>query len=100
MEPVNISDPTLWDTFAKIFGPGGIPLLLVVGGLAWVVRYLLVRLKEKDAECRTEMEKAEARWETRFQQMRSDVKEGFGIVAKLSEQVTILATRANGTKTH
>ena len=99
MEPVNISDPTLWATVYKIFGAGGIPLLLVCGGLSWLVRHYIHREKEKDAECQSAMEKAEARWETRFQQMRADVKEGFGIVAKLSEQVTILTAKVNGTRT-
>lgn len=99
MEPINVSDPTLWDTFNKIFGPGGIPLLLVIGGLAWLVRSLIIRQKEKDAECQQQMKEAETRWETRFQQMRSDVKEGFGIVADLSKQVTLLVAKASDTRT-
>lgn len=90
MEPINVSDPTLWTTLNSIFGPAGLVLLLTNVG-AWYATHLIwKRLKEKDEGCQAEMEKAEARWEARFQQMRGDVKEGFGIVAKLTERVTLL----------
>ncbi len=88
------SNPDLWKTLAAIFGPGGLVLLLTNGASLYFNKMLWTRLKEKDAECQDDMEKAEARWETRFQQMRSDVKEGFGVVGKLTEQVTILATKS------
>lgn len=99
MEPVNVSNPDLWNSLGAIFGPGGLALLIALAASLYFNRMLWTRLKEKDDECRTEMTAAESRWETRFQQMRADVKEGFSIVAKLTEQVTILAARANVTKT-
>lgn len=94
MDPINTNNPELWKTLASIFGPGGIALLLVFGVSVYFNRLQWVRLKEKDQECQTEMAAAESRWETRFQQMRGDVKEAFGIVAKLTEQTTLLAERA------
>lgn len=99
MDPINISDPSLWDTFNKIFGPGGIPLLLVIGGLGWAVKSLMQRQKEKDSECQQEMDRQETRSETRFQQMRGDIKEAFGIVGILSEKVTVLVERTTNTRT-
>lgn len=99
MEPVNVSDPGLWKVVGEIFGPGGLALLLAFAASLYFNRMLWTRLKEKDDECRTEMTAAEVRWEARFQQMRADVKEGFGIVAKLTEQVTLIGARGNGTRT-
>lgn len=52
------------------------------------------RLNEKDEGCRKEMGEAESRWEVRFQQMRSDIKEAFGVVGELTKQVTLLAERS------
>lgn len=98
MEEIQVSDPALWATLSAIFGPGGLVLLLTNAG-AWYATYLIwQRLKEKDAECATTMKTAEDRWESRFQEMRGDVKEGFAVVARMTEQVTILATRAQSPK--
>lgn len=94
MDNVNVNNPDLWKTLATIFGPGGLALLLVFGVSVYFNRLQWVRLKEKDTECQDEMTKMQALWETRFQQMRGDVKEAFGIVAKLTEQTTLLAERA------
>lgn len=99
MDPVNINNPGLWDVLFKIFGAGGIPLLLGCGGLAWLVKQQNQRIKEKDEECRAEMDKAEARWDVRFQQMRTDIKEAFGHVGELTDQVTRLAERSTLTRT-
>lgn len=99
MEPINVNDADLWKTLATIFGPGGLVLLLTNAG-AWYATWLIwKRLKEKDAECQTEMDKQETRSETRFQQMRSDIKEAFGIVGTLSERVTVLVERTANTRT-
>lgn len=95
--PEQALDPGWWRSMADIFGPGGV-VLLITNSASWYGLWLFwKRLKEKDEECTTEMSQAEARWETRFQQLRSDVKEAFGIVAKLTENVTILAERARTT---
>lgn len=99
MDPVNVNNPDLWKSLGAIFGPGGLALLIAFAASLYFNRLLLARIKEKDDECHDQMTQAETRWETRFQQMRADVKEGFGIVAKLTEQVTLLGARANGTRT-
>ena len=94
MDPVNVNNPDLWRSLGAIFGPGGIPLLI---GMAASMYFNLLqwrRAKEDKDECAKAVTESETRWEARFQQMRADVKEGFGIVAKLTEQVTIL------TRTH
>lgn len=94
MDEIQVSNPALWTTLASIFGPGGL-VLLITNAAAWYGTYLIWgRLKEKDAECHGEMNEAELRWETRFQQMRGDVKEGFSVVARLTDQVTVLAERS------
>lgn len=94
MEDVQVNNPQLWTTLAGIFGPGGLVLLLTNAAAGWFIKMQWARLKEKDDECHTEMVEAEARWETRFQQMRTDVKEGFAVVGKLTEQITTLVARA------
>lgn len=110
MDPVNVSNPDLWKSLGAIFGPGGLALLIALAAALYFNTLQWKRLKEKDDECQKQCEKvmdaallamkeAELRWETRFQQMRGDVKEGFGIVAKLTEQVTLIGARANGTRT-
>lgn len=99
MDPVNVNNPDLWKSLGAIFGPGGLALLLALGASLYFNRMQWNRLKEKDDECQKEMTAAETRWEARFQQMRSDVKEAFGIVAKLTENVTLLAERAKAMPT-
>lgn len=110
MDTVNVNNPDLWRSLGAIFGPGGLALLLAFAAALYFNFMQWTRAKEQDKQCQEEREKvlanagaamkdAEARWETRFQQMRSDVKEGFGIVAKLTEQVTLLGVRGNGTRT-
>lgn len=94
MQEVQVSNPDLWKTLAGIFGPGGLVLLLTNGASLYFNKMQWARLKEKDEECHGQMNEAEARWETRFQQMRGDVKEGFAVVGKLTEQVTVLAERS------
>lgn len=94
MEDINVSNPALWSQLGQIFGPGGVALLIGFAASLYFNRMLWTRLKEKDEECNKEMTEAETRWDTRFQQMRTDVKEGFAVVAKLTEQVTVLATRS------
>lgn len=90
-----------------------IAMLTLSAGLGIAVAtnwFFWQRLNEKDrecqlqmtdlrAECQTEMATAEARWEARFQQMRSDIKEAFGCVADLTKQVTLLAERTRATDT-
>lgn len=87
MEPVNVNDPALWKMLKEIFGPGGIALLLAFGASLYFNRMQWLRLKEKDTECQTEREKAR-------EYFRADTKEAFGVVAKLTDQVTLLAERA------
>lgn len=106
MEPINVNDPTLWDMLFKIFGAGGIPLLLIAAGEGWAIKILLEKIDKKDAdikakdeECQKELATAQAGWTERFNQMRADIKEAFGIVGTLSEKVTILAERAANMRT-
>ena len=100
MDPVNVNNPDLWKSLGAIFGPGGLALLLALGASLYFNRMQWTRLKEKDEECAKDMTAAETRWETRFQQMRTDIKEAFGLVAKLTEQTTLLAERAKSIPTN
>lgn len=97
--PTEALDPGWWSRMAEIFGPGGLVLLITNAAFGYLIWLFWNRLKEKDAECQKEMTQAETRWETRFQQMRSDVKEAFGIVAELTKQTTLLAERAKAIAT-
>jgi hypothetical protein len=95
MEADKLADPTLWRTLADIFGPGGIVLLLT-NAASWYTAYLMwQRLKEKDAECRQEIATMSALFAESRNQLRADIKEAFASVAKLAEQVTVLATKAS-----
>ena len=90
--PDQALDPGWWSQMSAIFGPGGV-VLLITNGASWYGLWLFwKRLNEKDKECQTERETARA-------YTRADVKEAFGIVGKLTEQVTLLAERAKTTAT-
>lgn len=95
MSPDQLANPTLWQTLANIFGPGGIVLLLT-NAAAWYTAYLMwQRLKEKDQECRAEIATMSASFAESRNQLRADIKEAFQSVGKLAEQVTVLATKAS-----
>lgn len=99
MESVNVNDPNLWKTLASIFGPGGLVLLITNAGTAWAVRLMWNRLKEKDEECRTEIAAERTSFMEFRNQLRDDIKQAFGIVATLSEKVTVLVERTTNTRT-
>ena len=97
--PTEALDPGWWSRMAEIFGSGGLVLLITNAAFGYLIYLMWKRLKEKDTECQTEMLNAESRWEVRFQQLRSDVKEAFGIVGELTKQTTLLAERSVSTRT-
>lgn len=90
-------------------GPVGFVAIVSLGsGLAVSVfaNWLMwQRLKEKDIECQTEMEKTRVRWSSVFEAeakqtdkqmegMREDRNDAFKTVAELTKQVTILVEQA------
>lgn len=84
-------------------GPVGFVALITLGGgmcVSIAGNWLMwKRLKEKDEECRAEIQHMREAWKSVVDQKEADNKEGIENVAKLIRQVTILTERAAPVRT-